>query len=98
MDVYMETVTALAVALVIMAGQETHVTLVNHVHTKIMSVQIMTPLALVIYTPFLTSYYTFTCAAICVSGCIYGECVGPGNCACQTGWTGDSCNTGNITH
>ena len=35
-------------------------------------------------------------AAICENGCVYGACIGPENCNCQTGWTGVTCNTGNV--
>ena len=57
--------------------------------------------------PKLNAIYMFACVlnvslwisshmhtAICHSGCLHGNCIGPDSCTCDSGWTGDTCNTG----
>lgn len=34
--------------------------------------------------------------AICTPHCVQGTCVSPDQCACDSGWTGLNCNTGNV--
>ena len=36
----------------------------------------------------------FLCVAICNQGCHNGSCTSPGVCSCNSGWTGNTCNTG----
>ena len=33
--------------------------------------------------------------AICLNGCLHGNCTAPDNCTCELGWSGDSCSIGN---
>ena len=39
----------------------------------------------------------FITLAHCPQGCQYGDCTAVNTCTCQSGWTGDSCNTGMIS-
>ena len=34
--------------------------------------------------------------AICSSGCYHGTCVSPNSCSCSSGWTGYTCNEGEL--
>ena len=70
---------------VLLDGQETTV------------LRVITCLPAAYYQPLLYTYIFFIChnIAICSDGCVNGVCIGPDDCMCSAGWTGNNCTQGN---